>query len=215
VRVPEPDADEHPLLPVLLAAAAGRFPPVDGRVEFGPELRPGLRCVLSFTGHAYVATAQVPADFADLDPDGFGRALQPEVLLRLAGPRGRIGVLDGTLVRAGTGRGAELTRRTDLDAHPRVQHARDIRLDVRVYGDERGLVTLSHGLAGRLELSIEVDDALQGKGIGGSLLADGLDLVPAGTPVFAAVSPGNVRSLRLFLAAGFTPIGSEVIVQTG
>ncbi len=218
MRVPDPDVETHPLLPVLLAAAAGRFPPVDGRVEFGPELRPGLRCVLSFTGHAYVATTQVPADFADLEPDGFGRALQPEVLLRLAGPRGRIGVLDGTLVGAGTGSGSAqspLTRRTDLDAHPRVQHAREIRRDVRVYGDDRGLVTLGHGLAGRLELSIEVSDALQGKGIGGALLADGLALVPAGQPVFAAVSPGNVRSLRLFLAAGFTPIGSEVIVQTG
>src|SRR3954470_25063489 len=163
MRVPDPDVETHPLLPVLLAAAAGRFPPVDGRVEFGPELRPGLRCVLSFTGHAYVATAQAPSDFADLEPDGFGQALRPELLLRLAGPRGRVGVLDGTLVGQGTGAGnshptdgGSLSRRTDLHAHPRVQHARDIRLGVLVYGDERGLVTLGHGLAGRLELSIEV-----------------------------------------------------------
>jgi hypothetical protein len=73
-------------------------------------------------------------------------------------------------------------------------------------------VTLSLVLAGRLELSLEVVD--QGNGVGQSLLADGLHLVPAGEPVFAAVSPGNVRSLRLFLTAGFRPIGSEVIIQT-
>jgi hypothetical protein len=31
--------------------------------------------------------------------------------------------------------------------------------------------------------------------------------------VFAAVSPGNARSLRSFLAAGFVPIGGEVIID--
>jgi hypothetical protein len=40
-----------------------------------------------------------------------------------------------------------------------------------------------------------------------------LRLVPAGEPVFAAVAPGNACSLRAFLAAGFTPVGSEVIIQ--
>jgi hypothetical protein len=29
--------------------------------------------------------------------------------------------------------------------------------------------------------------------------------------VFAAVAPGNARSLRAFLAEGFVPLGSEVI----
>lgn len=38
-------------------------------------------------------------------------------------------------------------------------------------------------------------------------------LVPAGEPVFAAVAPGNARSLRTFLATGFVPIGSEVILR--
>jgi RimJ/RimL family protein N-acetyltransferase len=32
-------------------------------------------------------------------------------------------------------------------------------------------------------------------------------------PVFAAVSPGNARSLRALLACGFTPIGSEVLLR--
>jgi hypothetical protein len=37
-------------------------------------------------------------------------------------------------------------------------------------------------------------------------------LLPAGEPLFAAVSPGNARSLRAFLAVGFTPVASEVII---
>jgi hypothetical protein len=104
--------------------------------------------------------------------------------------------------------------RLDAEDHPRVRHARDLRTDVRVHGDARGLVTLANGLAGRRELSIELaDPANASRGRGRSLLRDALALVPAGEPVFAAVSPGNARSLRAFLAAGFTPLGSEVILR--
>lgn len=217
-------ADPHPLLAVLLDAAAGTPPPVDLGVEFVPPLGPGLRCVLSFTGHAYLATDQPPGEFADLAPDGLGRAVHPDVLLRLAGPGGAVGVLDATLVGHGRGDAGSpggspvgspvMAERADLAAHPRVRHAVRLRRDVRVFGDDRGLVTLGRGLAGRRELSIEVDASRQGRGIGPGLLADGLTLVPAGEPVFAAVSPGNVRSLRLFLGAGFEPVASEVIVTT-
>lgn len=45
------------------------------------------------------------------------------------------------------------------------------------------------------------------------MLARALALVPAGTPVFAAVSPGDARSLRSFMAAGFVPTATEVIVS--
>ncbi len=50
-----------------------------------------------------------------------------------------------------------------------------------------------------------------GTGQGRSLVRDAL----AGEtgPVFAAVSPGNARSLRTFLALGFAPVGSEVLLQ--
>jgi hypothetical protein len=207
--------DPHPLLAVLTRAAEGSPPPVDGAVEIVPELGSGRRCVLSFTGHAYLATSQRAADFADLALDGFGRALQPEVLLRLAEDGRQVGVLDATLVTRGRGGNpSPLTERPDLEDQPRVRHARHLREDVQVYGDERGLVILARGLAGRLELSIAVT-AEQGRGVGPGLLADGLALVPEGHLVFAAVSPGNVRSLRLFLRSGFEPIGSEVIVAPG
>lgn len=202
----------HPLLAAMLAAADGAFPPVDGQAVLVPPLPGGLEAVVSFTGHAVVATALAGADLADLALDGFGAALHPEVLLRLSGAGGGVGVVDTTLVARGRG-GGRLPARADLDDHPRVRHARGLRRQVRVHGDERGLVTLAEGLAGRLEVSVEADPDRQGGGAGRQLVLEALQLVPEGAPVFAAVSPGNARSLRVFLALGFQPVGSEVLIR--
>jgi hypothetical protein len=202
----------HPLLPHLLAAADGRFPPVDGGCTVLPPLPGGLACSVAFTGHAFVATARPPAAVLARGPDGFGAATAPDFLRWLAGPTGWIDVIDATLVARGTG-GPGLPARLDAASHPRVQQAKSLRRDVRVYGDERGLVTLAVGLAGRTELSIEAEPAGQGRGWGRSLLRDALGLVRAGEPVFAGVAPGNARSLRAFLAVGFVPLGSEVTIR--
>ncbi len=59
------------------------------------------------------------------------------------------------LAAAGTGGGSDLPEQEDLVNHPRVGHARQLREDVRVWADERGLVALADGLAGRRELSVE------------------------------------------------------------
>jgi hypothetical protein len=222
----------HPLLAVLLDAAAGRFPPVDGGVDVLPPLEDGLggglECATAFTGHAVVSTALPAADVHGRGPDGFGGAMAPDFLRWLAGPGGWIGELDLLLVAPGAGPGAGpagdhggsgadavVPRRSDLEEHARVRRARALRRDVEVYGDERGLVTLGRGPAGRRELSVEVPAGSEGRGGGRSLLADALLLVPAGEPVFAAVTPGNARSLRAFLACGFTPVGSEVLLRPG
>lgn len=204
----------HPLLSVLLAAADGSFPPVDGGVTHVPALDGGLEAVVSFTGHAYLASRLSADDLADLQPDGFGRVLHPEVLLRMAGGSGDVGMgmVDVTLVARGVG-GGTLGGRADLDSHPRVQHARSIRREVDVFGDENGLVTIGEGLAGRTEMSIELFDSTASQGAGRRLIEAALGLVESGAPVFAGVSPGNARSLRAFLAVGFTPIGSEVIIR--
>jgi hypothetical protein len=200
----------HGLLGLLLEAAEGRFPDVDGGVTVLGPLARGLEVSFGFTGHAVVATALDAGQVRAHGPDGFGGALSPAFLSWLAGPLGSIGSLDVTLVARGRG-GGQLSRRLDLDEHPRVALARRLRSDVRVYGDERGVLTLAQGLAGRRELSVEASAEGQGKGAGRSLLEEGLRLVPRGEPVFAAVAPGNARSLRAFLALGFTPIGCEVI----
>jgi hypothetical protein len=70
-------------------------------------------------------------------------------------------------------------------------------------------VTVAAGLAGRTELSVEAAVP----GTGRALIRAALGSVPVGEPVFAAVAPGNARSLRAFLAEGFVPLGSEVLMR--
>lgn len=206
--------EPHPLLTLFMDAADGCFPPVDGRVTVLPPLPGGLECSVAFTGHAVVATALTDQAVHAQGPDGFGESLSADFLRHLAGPAGWIGVIDATLTARGAGGPPRLAELTDADGHPRVRYARSLRTDVEVHGDERGIVTLSDGLAGRRELSIELHRTQDsGRGYGRSLLSDALTLVPQGEPVFAAVSPGNARSLRTFLACGFTPIGSEVLLR--
>ena len=202
---------EHPLLALLLDAADGRFPPVDGEVTVLPGLGRGLSCSVAFTGHAVVATDLPASGVRAHGANGFGGSMTPDFLRWLAGPDHVIGEVDVILAARGSTGAPKLTPRQGLSQHPRVRYARAVRTEVEVFGDERGFVTLAQGLAGRRELSIELEKP--GAGHGRSLLTDALDLVPAGAPVFAAVSPGNARSLRAFLAAGFTPIGSESLIR--
>jgi hypothetical protein len=180
----------------------------------GPLPR-GLECSVAFTGHAVIATALPAEDVEQLKPDGFGGSLAPDVLRGLAGRDGTIGTVDVTLTARGTGGPPLLPARTGLDDHARVRLARELRTHVRTFGDERGLVILADGLAGRHELSVELHDPPRKAGhrLGRSLIQDALSLVPRGEPVFAAVAPGNARSLRAFLAVGFAPLASESVLR--
>ena len=216
VRSPPP----HPLAAVLSAAAAGRFPAVDGSTEV---LRPdddGTRAVVAFTGHAYVL-----ADIAPTIPGGtaggYGGALAPAVLAALAGDTHDVGSTDVVMVAAPP----EVAASTPGDAlvelgpddvrrhHPRVQRALAHRRAVRVFADHDGVVVLGRGLVGRLELSLELFDADSvSVGAGRRLIRAGLARAPAGAPCWAQVAAGNARSLRAFLAAGFVPVGAEVLI---
>lgn len=200
----------HPLLHFLTEAAENRFPPVNGGVTVLPPLAGGWECSVAFTGHAVVATARPADEVLAQGPDGFGGSMAPDFLRWLAGPTGFVGVIDVMLVARGKGRPA-LPVRHDLDDHPRVQYARQYRSDVVVYGDERGLITIGAGLGGRRELSVEA--AAHNRGHGTALIAEALNLTPEGELIFAAVSPGNARSLRAFLGLGFVPIGSECLIR--
>lgn len=204
-------ASSHPLADLLRAAAGGSFPPAAGAVEVVPRCPPGnVDWVVSFTGYAVVATARSAGEVLSRRPDGYGAALAPDFLLWLAGDDGRVGCQDAVLVAHGrTPADPSLTRRHDLDGHPRVEHARTLRSDVHVYGDRTGFVTLGVGLGGLTEMSVEVA-ADHGHGHGRSLIQRALTLVDAADVVVAQVTPGNARSLRAFLAAGFVPIGSAV-----
>ena len=96
-----------------------------------------------------------------------------------------------------------------------VLRAHQYRDDVRVWqtADGAGCVVLGRGLAGRWEVAFEVEPHARGRGLGRALASAALGLLPAGTPVFAQVSPGNSISLRAVLAAGYAPIAAEVLLR--
>jgi GNAT superfamily N-acetyltransferase len=203
------DAMTHPLGALIEQAHGGRFPRVDGSVTVLPPVRAPLETVMAFTGHAVVCTAQAADVVLGRGPDGFGGAVAPRFLLWLAGPAGIVGSHDVVLVARSRG-GGMLPVRRDHDDHPRVRHARSLRDDVVVHGDDRGIVTLGIGLGGLRELNVEVAPPMRNRGLGRALVGEALDLVPAGEIVVAEVAPGNALSLRAFLASGFTPVGSAV-----
>ena len=203
---------EHPLRAILERAAGASFPPADGGVEVLSPDGAGTRAVVAFSGHAYVLADVDPDELAALGADGYGGASKPDVLRAVAGADREIGSLDVVLVTTG-GTGERLERRHDLDHHPRVQRATHHRRDVEVYGDDVGLVILARGLVDRRELSVELlDPASGGRGEGRRLIRAGLAAIPPGEWCWAQVAPGNAASLRAFLACGFIPVCSEVLI---
>ena len=72
-----------------------------------------------------------------------------------------------------------------------------------------GLLTVGRGVAGRLEVSLEVDPAARGRGLGTALARAARRL--ADEPLWTQVAPANTASLRAFLAAGYRPVGAEVL----
>jgi hypothetical protein len=78
-------------------------------------------------------------------------------------------------------------------------------------GSGAGVLVVGRGLAGRREMAFEVDGSARDRGLGRALAAAAPTLIPEGEYVFAQASPGNAASVRAVLAAGYTPIGSEVL----
>jgi len=204
---------DHPLMPVMRAAASGRFPPVDGRVEVMPPDESGTHAVVEFTGHSFVLTDRGPDDDLFAGVDAYGGATNPRFLTRLAGRRGWVGSLDLVMVRRVGAITATRLPICDDVVHPRVERALHHRHDVSVHGDERGIVTLGIGLAGRREMSIELTGASHGGGVGRELVEGALAHLDSDDFVFAQVAPGNAASVRMFLACRFVPIGSEVLIE--
>jgi GNAT superfamily N-acetyltransferase len=97
--------------------------------------------------------------------------------------------------------------------HPRVRRALLHRTDVRVWAtpDAAGLLTVGRGVAGRWEVGLEVEPHARGRGLGTALALAGRGRVPDGAPLWAQVAPANTASLRAFLAAGYRPVGAEVL----
>jgi GNAT superfamily N-acetyltransferase len=202
-------------LAALLAAA----PPANGAVTVIEPPDSRSVGVFAFTAH-HVIAAPVEPDWVRsmLPADDLSAPLNPPFLHALAERTGRIVNNIDAVLMAGAAPGdldlrdlRDLREAGDFD-HERVARARAHRTDVRVWTVPGGLVTLGRGVAGRWEVSVEVDDAAQGRGLGRRLFAAARGLTPAGEPVWAQVAPGNSASLRAILAAGFRPVGAEALL---
>jgi GNAT superfamily N-acetyltransferase len=213
----------HPIGRLLREAADGRFPPADGGWHRVSQWRPGLSAVLAFTGHAVFAVDDRVSDvtLTALGADGLGGATDPRLVTALAGPHGWIDSLDLVLIASGSAGRTQLVPRPDLSTHARARFASDVRDDVEVWaaapgtGKDGAVVTLSRGMGGLPEISIELPAELQGRGVGRALIAEARRAVPLGTALVAAVAPGNAASVRAFLAAGFRPVGSVQLFRSG
>jgi GNAT superfamily N-acetyltransferase len=205
------------LLRLLRDAAGGAPPAADGVVEVWPGPDGRVDAVLAFTGHHVVAAGIEPGLVAARLPDGdLGAPMSASFLGWLGERLGSLpGSLDVVLAAEGVGGTPPLELRPvgDPDRHPRAARAVRYRDDLEVWADPEGagVLMLGRGLAGRREVSFEVDPARRNRGLGRRLVAAARHLTPAGEPLFAQVSPGNAASLRVVEAAGFRPIGAEVL----
>jgi GNAT superfamily N-acetyltransferase len=212
--------DERVFLPDVFAAAAdGKLPPPDGQVEVHTDVPGKTAAVIAFPAHFYVLAPVDPEWIrAQLPPGDYSAPLGARFLVALADRIGaHIGANDAVLAARAGGRGSDLDLRPVTGrTHSRVRRALRYRDDVRVWQnrDGAGYLVLGRGLAGRWEVSFEVEPAARGHGLGRALAAAALGLLPAGTPVFAQVTPGNSVSLRATLAAGYRPICGEVLLPS-
>jgi GNAT superfamily N-acetyltransferase len=205
------------LLDVFAAAADGQLPAPDGQVEVHPGLPGKTAAVVAFPAHFYVLA---PADpqwvRMQLPPGDHSAPLGARFLVALADRIGaHVRTSDAVLAARAHGQDTGLDLRgITADAHPRVRFACHYRDGVRAWQtrDGMGCLVLGRGLAGRWEVSCEVEPGARGHGLGRALAAAALGLLPEGTPVFAQVSPGNSLSMRATLAAGYRPIGGEVLL---
>ena len=204
------------LLELLNAAAGGTFPAEDGAVEVMPPPAGPADAVVGFTAHHVIAAPIDPDEArALLDPEDLGAPLRPNFLFWLSS---RIGSVPGSLDVVLAAHGRKTARHPGLQpltefTHPRVMRAMSYRTDVNAYADPegRGVVIIGSGLDGRMEVSVEVDSKHRGTRLGTALVRAALGLVPEDRPLYAQVAAANASSLRAFLAAGFRPIGAEVL----
>ncbi|HEU5151055.1 MAG TPA: GNAT family N-acetyltransferase [Iamia sp.] len=203
---------DHPLAGLLAEVAAGRPPPPDGTVTVLPSLGPGLDdAVVGLDGHL-VVVADVPAEEVRRRlPDGAHDLwCHPAVTLWLAERTGRDpGTADIALVAPPSTGPPPLPLVADEPPPTRVH-----RTDVSAWRTEDGTgrVAIGRGLAGRWEVSFAVEAAARGAGVGRALARAARHLVPAGEALWAQTAPGNVRSVRALLAAGFTPVAGETLL---
>jgi GNAT superfamily N-acetyltransferase len=207
----------HPLAALLEDAARGRFPDPDGQVELLPAAG-AAAAVVGFTAHHVVAADVAPEWVsAQLPEDDLSAPMSASFLMAVGERIGRRpGSLDVVLAANGVPGEPELSEVAGAE-HARAIRAHRYRSDVRVYEDDDGaaVVVVGRGLALRREVAVEVDPAARNRGLGTQALFNARRLVGADDVLFAQVASGNAASLRIFLTAGFEPIGCEVLFLDG
>lgn len=213
--------DVAELADLMRAVADGEPPPANGGLTVVPPPDDRSVGVLAFSGHT-VVSAHLADDWVRTwaVADDLAAPLRPAALTALAGITGRTpDNLDLVLVAPTTGRsnGMELSELAEFfePLHPRLARALAQRIGVRAWHCPGGLLTLGRGVAGRWEVSAEVEPALRGFGLGRGLFTAARGLLPAGDHVWAQVAPGNAAAVRAALAAGFRPVGAEVLLRPG
>ncbi len=212
----------HPLRRIIEAAAAGQPPEPDWRVEvMSPPPGSMTDGVLAFAAHHVVAADVDPDEVrAALDPDDVGAPVGAPFLSWLSGRIGRpAGTLDVVLAAPAVPPVGSLNALVPIHpvrpdpSHPRIARAMRYRSQIRVWEtwDRAGLLIIGRGVAGRWEAAFEVEPAARGRGIGRGLAAAAMRLIPGSQTMFVQVAPGNVPSLRAVLAAGYVPVGAEVL----
>ena len=205
------------LAEILDAAAHGRFPAPDGGTTLVPQPSPRDAGVLALTAHSVIFLDEDPewirATLGGLRCDALAATMNPLFLAALLQRTGRttdtIDLL--TIAPALPGAPPVPLREHDQD-HPRVRRARARRDDVRVWAAAGGLLTLGRGVAGRWEVSLEVDEPDRHRGLGRALAVAARHLIPPGAFLWSQQATGNARSIRAFQAAGYRPIGAEILL---
>jgi GNAT superfamily N-acetyltransferase len=208
-------AEEALIGTLLTDVASGRFPPADGGVTVVPQPSERDAGVLAFTAHSVVFTDADP-DWVrqQLAPGDLGASLSPAFLQSLAvATDRRVGTID-VLFAAESLAGPPPVKLVAEPAstHSRVLRALNYRDEVATWRADGGLVLLGRGVAGRLETAVEVAEDRRGQGLGRALVTAARHLAPPETTLWAQVAPGNAASIRAFLAAGFVPVGAEVLL---
>ncbi|MER6713321.1 GNAT family N-acetyltransferase [Streptomyces sp. NPDC006386] len=203
---------------ILDAAARGVFPPADGGTTIVPQPSARDAGVLAFTAHSVVFTDEDPdwvrRTLGRTDCDRLAATMNARFLTALMDRTGRTSDTVDVLLTGAALPGEPPVRLTETEGsrHPRVRSARGRRDDVRVWEADGGVLALGRGVAGRWEVAVDVEEGARQRGLGRRLVESARHLVD-GAPVWAQVAAGNARGLRAFQAAGYRPVGSEVLLS--
>jgi hypothetical protein len=189
--------------------------PVEPWLSVVPQPSPRAAAVVAFPGRIVIAADVEPAWVSGLLPDvDLCAPLNPPFLGALEHKLDRrVNNIDLVMLASPTAAPPEIALTPVEDAdHPRVRRARRYRDDVRIWTTDGGVLVLGRGLGGRWETAIEVAETHRNRGLGRRLAAAARHLVPEGRPIWAQIAPGNATSVRVFVAAGYMPIGAEALL---